>query len=105
ERGRVHPDLKPSTVLLAAAGQPLLLDFHLAREPAPASGRPPEWLGGTKEYMSPEQWAAYLAIPEGRPLAVAVDGRSDVYSLGLVLYEALRGLPPSPQPLSPAPGG
>src|SRR5262249_25754926 len=103
ERGLVHLDLKPSNVLLAADGQPMLLDFHLAREPIRPDGAGPQWLGGTAGYMSPEQRAALLAVQQGRDVAQPVDGRSDIYSLGVVLFEALGGsLPiPSPQPLSP----
>jgi serine/threonine protein kinase/Tfp pilus assembly protein PilF len=96
ERGLMHLDLKPSNVLLAADGQPMLLDFHLAREPIPAEGERPYWLGGTVGYMSPEQEAALSAIEQDRPLTVPVDGRSDVYSLGVVLYEALAGWRPEP---------
>src|SRR5262249_2760202 len=51
ERGLVH--LKPSNVLLAADGQPLLLDFHLALHPVPVGESAPEGMGGTPEYMSP----------------------------------------------------
>jgi serine/threonine protein kinase/Tfp pilus assembly protein PilF len=91
ERGLIHLDLKPSNVLLAADGQPLLLDFHLAREPLPAGGPPPEWLGGTPGYMSPEQIQALDALQQGRAIPTVVDGRSDLYSLGLLLYEALGG--------------
>jgi tetratricopeptide (TPR) repeat protein len=75
----------------------MLLDFHLAREPIRAGGAAPEWLGGTASYMSPEQRAALTAVAEGRPVTAAVDGRSDVYSLGVVLYEALGGRVPSPE--------
>jgi serine/threonine protein kinase/Flp pilus assembly protein TadD len=96
ERGLVHLDLKPSNVLLAADGQPMLLDFHLAREPIHADGGGPQWLGGTAGYMSPEQQAALLAIQQGRQVARPVDGRSDIYSLGVVLYEALGGNLPVP---------
>jgi serine/threonine protein kinase/tetratricopeptide (TPR) repeat protein len=91
ERGLVHLDLKPSNVLLAADGTPMLLDFHLAREPVRRGGPAPDWLGGTRGYMSPEQQAAVLAVQRGRAVAQPVDGRSDVYSLGVVLYEALAG--------------
>jgi serine/threonine protein kinase/Tfp pilus assembly protein PilF len=96
ERGLVHLDLKPSNVLLAADGQPMLLDFHLAREPLPRHGPVPDWFGGTPEYMAPEQRLALAAVRERRPVPEAVDGRADLYSLGLLLYEALGGPLPGP---------
>src|SRR5262249_21084253 len=87
QRGPVHLDPKPSSVLLASDGQPLLLDFHLAREPLPAGKAAPDWFGGTPAYMAPEQQLAWEAIEAGRPLPVSVDGRADVYALGLLLDE------------------
>jgi serine/threonine protein kinase/Flp pilus assembly protein TadD len=93
ERGLVHLDLKPGNVLLAADGQPMLLDFHLARAPVAAGAAVPEWIGGTPTYMSPEQRAALAAVPSGTPLRDPLDGRSDIYSLGLLLYESLSGAP------------
>jgi serine/threonine protein kinase len=96
DRGLVHLDLKPSNVLLTADGQPMVLDFHLAREPIFPDDPGPAWLGGTPGYMSPEQSAALLAVRLGKPVPHAVDGRSDVYSLGVVLYEALAGGLPLP---------
>jgi serine/threonine protein kinase/tetratricopeptide (TPR) repeat protein len=95
-RGLVHLDLKPSNVLLAADGQPMLLDFHLARGPLRAGGPPPDWLGGTPAYMAPEQEAALAAVRAGRPVPDPVDGRADLYGLGLLLYEALGGTLPAP---------
>ena len=51
-------------------------------------------LGGTTDYASPEQRAAMASIRQGRPIRVPVDGRSDIYSLGVLLYEALGGSRP-----------
>jgi serine/threonine protein kinase/lipoprotein NlpI len=92
--GLVHMDLKPSNVLLAGDGQPMLLDFHLARGPIDPGDPTPPWMGGTPDYMAPEQFAAMAAVREGRPIPAAVDGRADLFALGLVLYEALSGSRP-----------
>jgi eukaryotic-like serine/threonine-protein kinase len=91
ERDLVHMDIKPSNVLLAGDGQPMLLDFHLARGPISPDGPPPEWMGGTPEFMSAEQRDSLSAVREGRPVRLAVDGRTDIYSLGMLLYLALGG--------------
>jgi tetratricopeptide (TPR) repeat protein len=101
QRSLIHLDVKPSNVLLTAEGQPMLLDFHLARAPIPAGAPAPDWLGGTPAYMAPEQRAALTAVREGGQVPVAVDGRADIYALGLVLYEALGGTLPVP-PRRPA---
>lgn len=98
DRGLVHLDLKPSNVLIAADGQPMVLDFHLARGPIHPADVGPAWLGGTPGYMSPEQQAALAAVQHARPVPYAVDGRADVYSLGVVLFEALAGKLPSGDP-------
>jgi serine/threonine protein kinase len=94
QRGLVHLDVKPSNVLLAGDGQPMLLDFHLACEMQNLQGMAIERLGGTPGYMSPEQRAAVEAIRNGAPIPRALDAKSDVYSLGVLLYEALTGQPP-----------
>jgi serine/threonine protein kinase/Flp pilus assembly protein TadD len=91
ERHLVHMDVKPSNVLLTAEGEPMLLDFHLARPPVAAGDPPPAWLGGTPAYLSPEQRSALDAVRSGNTVPARVDGRSDVYSLGVVLYEVLAG--------------
>jgi serine/threonine protein kinase/Tfp pilus assembly protein PilF len=91
DRGLMHMDIKPSNVLLAGDGQPMLLDFHLARGPLRPDGTAPTWMGGTPEFMSREQRDALAAVRERRPIRQAVDARTDIYSLGRMLYQALGG--------------
>lgn len=88
EQNIFHRDLKPSNVLLTADGRPMLLDFNLAADDG-AHGQP---LGGTIPYMSPEQ--LQVTDPEygGDPLLL--DARSDIFSLGVILYELLTGQHP-----------
>jgi serine/threonine protein kinase len=91
QRGLVHLDIKPSNVLLASDGQPMLLDFHLASEIDRLQKNSINRLGGTPGYMSPEQSAAADAIRRGTAITQRLDGRSDIYSLGVLLYESLVG--------------
>jgi tetratricopeptide (TPR) repeat protein len=88
ERGVLHLDLKPSNVLLTADGRPLLLDFNLSVDGSIGASV----IGGTLPYMSPEQLqeAVLGRSYSSRP----VDGRSDVFSLGVMLYELLAGRHP-----------
>ena len=95
QRGLVHLDVKPSNVLLAGDGQPMLLDFHLALAEVQSDSGPIERLGGTRAYMSPEQLMATKAVQQGSSLPIGLDGRSDIYSLGVLLYESLSGLLPA----------
>jgi tetratricopeptide (TPR) repeat protein len=104
DRGLLHLDLKPSNVLLAADGVPMLLDFHLARPPLRAGDPAPAWLGGTLGYMAPEQMAAIEAVREGAAVPTDLDGRADTFALGVVLGEMLRPGGPDAAPV-PIPVG
>ena len=79
ERGIVHRDVKPANIMVLPGGDPKLMDFGIAKVPASQLTSAGEFFG-TPSYMSPEQAA-------GAPL----DARSDVFSLGAVLYLMLTG--------------
>ena len=94
ERGILHRDLKPANILLTDEGQPMLLDFNLSEDLKVRSGAAAA-IGGTLPYMSPEHLDAF------RGGARPVDARSDLYSLGVILYELLAGRRPFEIPDAP----
>ena len=84
-QGICHRDLKPSNVLLSVEGHPLLLDFNLSADENTDVWR----VGGTLPYMAPEQLNSVVHSKEGR--AVSSDPRSDIFSLGVIIYQLLSG--------------
>jgi tetratricopeptide (TPR) repeat protein len=94
----LHRDLKPSNVLIAADGTPMLLDFNLSANTgrSAAERQDANALGGTLPYMAPEHLDAFN--PQGDTPDSAVDERSDLYSLGLILFEMLAGRHPFTDP-------
>ena len=91
QHGVIHRDIKPENILLTAQGDALVADFGIARGLVGGSGASEGQTltqtgvaVGTPAYMSPEQAAGERAL----------DARSDIYSLGAVLYEMLAGEPP-----------
>ncbi|MEZ6091886.1 MAG: protein kinase [Pirellulaceae bacterium] len=88
DRGVIHRDLKPSNIMINERNEPIVMDFGLARQFGGASDSQltaDGMLVGTPTYMSPEQVDGKHAM---------VGPQSDIFSLGVVLYEMLTGRPP-----------
>ena len=88
----LHRDIKPANVLLSAAGHAKLVDFNVSFCGEVAGASPATFFGGSLVYMSPEQLQACDPHHERTP--AELDGRSDMYSLGVLLYELLSGARP-----------
>ena len=81
--GVIHLDIKPSNVIVGRNGRPVIIDFGLASVPGTERVVPEKTTAGTMAYMSPEQVVGDV-----------IDCRTDIWSLGVVLYELLAGQPP-----------
>ncbi len=92
-KGVVHRDLKPANIMINQRNEPVIMDFGLARRAVPGDARltASGALLGTPAYMSPEQVNGDLE---------AMGPASDIYSLGVILYELLTGRPPFQGPVA-----
>lgn len=91
-RGVLHRDIKPANVLLAADGAPKLADFNISFSDHVAGSSPVAYFGGSLAYMSPEHLEA--SHPKLPGTVDDLDTRSDIYALGVMLWELLTGRRP-----------
>jgi serine/threonine protein kinase len=86
-QGVLHRDLKPANILLNESARPLLVDFNVSSCSKLDGASPAAYFGGSLAYMSPEQLEA--CNPRHPRAPESLDGRSDIYALGIVLWELL----------------
>jgi serine/threonine protein kinase len=99
--GVLHRDIKPANVLITSEGVPKLADFNISFGATLAGASADESMGGSLAYMSPEHLEA--CNPSHPLTASEMDGRSDLFSLGIVLCELLTGRRPFDEGGHPAP--
>ena len=89
KKGIIHRDIKPSNIMIREDNSVKVTDFGIAKSSEGSDITRLRWTPGTRDYMSPEQAQGYKDL----------DGRSDIYSLGIVFYLMMTGkLPPFPLP-------
>ena len=89
KQGVLHRDVKPANVLLSGDGAPKLADFNISFSSQIEGASPAAYFGGSLVYMSPEQLEACNPDHDRKP--EDLDGRSDLYSLAVLLWELLHG--------------
>jgi serine/threonine protein kinase len=102
-RGVLHRDIKPANVLLSAEARPKLADFNVSYNGGRADENPEDTFGGSLAYMSPEQLEACHPLLGGSPRQVRET--SDIYALGVMLWELLCGRRPFRDERAAAEGG